>query len=357
MSSPPRPDPAELAAGLEHVRRSPRDSGAIELVVRRPREGEREVLGSADLDPLEGLVGDDWKRRGSRRTTDGSAHRATQLTLMNARTAALVAGARERWPLAGDQLYLDLDLSEANLPAGARLAFGDALIEVTAEPHLGCRKFAERFGTSAVEFVNSDVGRALRLRGANARIVRPGRIRPGDVARKAGLWRAPALQTERLRLQPVTPADTGRLLAHWSQPEVRRHLWDDRLPTVAEAEAIVASSIASARDDGFCLWSVGLADGDAFIGVAGIRSGARGPELIYSLEPPHWHRGYALEASRAVLAHCFETLGLGHMDAAIDAPNAESARVLERLGFRETSREDVNARPHVFYRLDAPRSK
>jgi RimJ/RimL family protein N-acetyltransferase len=357
MSSPPRPDPAELAAGLEHVRRSPRDGGAIELVVRRPREGEREVVDAADLDPLEGLVGDDWKQRGSRKTTDGSAHPAMQLTLMNARTAALVAGHRERWPLAGDQLYLDLDLSQANLPAGARLALGDALIEVTAEPHLGCRKFAERFGASAVEFVNSDVGRALRLRGANARIVRGGRIRTGDVARKAGLCRAPALESDRLLLHPVTPADTGWLLTHWSQPQVRRHLWDDRLPTVAEVEAIVASSIASARDHGFCLWSASLADGDAFVGVAGIRSGARGPELIYSLEPPRWHRGYALEASRAVLAHCFETLGLGHMDAAIDAPNAESARVLERLGFRETSRETVNARPHVFYRLDAPRSK
>lgn len=356
MVSPTRPGPAELAAGLDDVRRSPRDRGALELVVRRPREGEREVVGAADLDPLEGLVGDDWKRRGSRKTTDGSAHLATQLTLMNARAAALVAGQRERWPLAGDQLYLDLDLSQANLPTGARLALGDALIEVTAEPHLGCRKFAERFGASAVEFVNSDVGRALRLRGANARIVRGGRIRTGDVARKAGLRRAPALETERMRLHPVTQADTERLLAHWSLPQVRRHLWDDRLPTTAEVEAIVASSMASAGEDGFCLWSAGLAGSDEFVGMAGVRAGTRGPELIYSLEPAHWHRGYAHEASRAVLAHCFGTLDLAHMDAAIDAPNVESARVLERLGFRETSRETVNGRPHVFFRLDAPRS-
>jgi len=103
---------------------------------------------------------------------------------MNARAAALVAGSRERWPLAGDQLYVDLDLGLANLPPGTRLYVGSAVIQVTAEPHRGCGKFSRRFGVDAMRWVNSAVGRELNLRGINARIVRPGTVRPGDPIRK-----------------------------------------------------------------------------------------------------------------------------------------------------------------------------
>lgn len=173
-------DQAELEAGLDEIRRAPAEQGRLELIVRRPAEGAREVLEQGALDLREGLVGDDWGRRGSRHMPDGSAHPEMQLTVMNARAAALVAQQRERWPLAGDQLYVDLDLSEANLPAGTRLALGDACIEVTAEPHAGCRKFVERFGLAAMKFVNSEVGRSLHLRGVNARVVEPGTIRVGD---------------------------------------------------------------------------------------------------------------------------------------------------------------------------------
>lgn len=175
---------AELEAGLDEIRRAPKDAGTLELIVRRPREDEREVLEEAELDTSVGLVGDSWKERGSSRTPDGSAHPDMQLNIINARAVSLVAQDRERWQLAGDQLYLDMDLSGENLPAGTRLAIGDALIEVTPQPHTGCKKFVSRFGLEAMKFVNSGVGRELNLRGINARVIRGGVIRVGDVARK-----------------------------------------------------------------------------------------------------------------------------------------------------------------------------
>jgi hypothetical protein len=175
---------AELEAGLEEIRRAPKDAGPLVLIVRRPRVDVREVLAEGLLDPSEGLVGDSWRERGSSRTPDGSAHPEMQLNVMNARAIALVAQEKERWPLAGDQLYLDLDLSDENLPAGTRLSLGEAVIEVTAPPHTGCKKFVARFGLEAMKFVNSEVGRELHLRGINARVIRRGIIRVGDVARK-----------------------------------------------------------------------------------------------------------------------------------------------------------------------------
>jgi hypothetical protein len=173
----------ELEAGLEAVRHSPRDNGVLDLIVRRPSTGQREVLKEAELDLVEGLVGDNWRTRGSPRTPDGSSHPEMQLNVMNSRAIALVAGDRDRWPLAGDQLFIDLDLSDANLPPGTRLALGSAVIEVTAQPHTGCAKFVARFGLDAMNFVNSPLGKQFHLRGINAKVVRPGAIRVGDVAR------------------------------------------------------------------------------------------------------------------------------------------------------------------------------
>ena len=184
MTGPRHLTTPELEAGLEHVRRSPRDEGRLELIVRRPGVDRREVLPEARLDLAEGLAGDTWRVRSSSRTADGSAHPDMQLNVMNSRAAALVAQGKERWPLAGDQLYVDLDLSGENLPAGTRLSIGPAVIEVTPQPHTGCRKFVARFGADAMKFVNSDVGRRLNLRGINARVVQPGLIRLGDVVRK-----------------------------------------------------------------------------------------------------------------------------------------------------------------------------
>lgn len=175
---------AELEAGLDRIRDSPKQAGVLELIVRRPAVEEREVLEEGELDLVEGLVGDNWKTRGSSRTPDGSSHPDMQLNIMNSRVIALLAQSRERWKLAGDQLFLDLDLSAANLPPGTRLALGSAVIEVTNQPHTGCKKFVQRFGAEAMRFVNSPLGRELHLRGINARVARPGVIRVGDVARK-----------------------------------------------------------------------------------------------------------------------------------------------------------------------------
>ena len=174
----------ELDAGLENIRQAPKDNGVLKLIVRRPEVGAREVLHDGRLNLLEGLVGDNWKTRGSSRTADGSAHADMQLNIMNSRLIALVAQDPERWPLAGDQLYIDMDLSIDNLPAGTRLMLGSAVIEVTAEPHTGCKRFMARFGPDAMRFVNSPLGRQLHLRGVNAKVVQPGLIRVGDPARK-----------------------------------------------------------------------------------------------------------------------------------------------------------------------------
>jgi MOSC domain-containing protein YiiM len=154
------------------------------MIVRRPETDEREELARGELDLAEGLLGDDWKTRGNRHTLDGSANPDTQITVMNARAIELIAQEEKRWSLAGDQLYVDLDLSDDNLPAGTRLAIGSAVLEVSAIPHTGCKKFAARFGPAATKFVNSRAGKQLHLRGINARIVQPGVIHVGDAVRK-----------------------------------------------------------------------------------------------------------------------------------------------------------------------------
>lgn len=174
----------ELEAGLDLIRRSPRDEGRIELIVSRPAEGERHVLDEATLDPAHGVVGDMWHVRPSRMTPDGSPHPEMQLNVMNARFAAFIAGDPDRMALAGDQLYVDLDLSQENLPPGTQLALGAAVIEITEPPHLGCQKFTSRFGLAAHRFVNSPEGRELRLRGVNAKVVVAGEVRRGDVVKK-----------------------------------------------------------------------------------------------------------------------------------------------------------------------------
>lgn len=174
----------QLESELDEIRKSPSDEGTVELIVRRPAVDEREVLDEGELDPDVGLVGDTWNVRGSRRTENGESHPDMQLNIINARLSALVAQDPDRRALAGDQLHVDLDLSDANLPPGTRLALGSAVIEVTDQPHTGCAKFSARFGADALRFVNSEVGRELHLRGINARVVTGGTVRRGDTIRK-----------------------------------------------------------------------------------------------------------------------------------------------------------------------------
>jgi MOSC domain-containing protein YiiM len=177
----------ELESGLNHIRLSPKDKGPLELIVCRPQSGERQVLAQGDLDLVNGLLGDNWHSRGNAKTPDGSANPDTQITIMNARCIALLAREKSRWPLAGDQLFIDLDLSLENLPPGSQLSIGSAIIEITPPPHTGCKKFVSRYGLDAMEFVNSPTGRQLNLRGVNARIRQPGTIKTGDYALKLPL--------------------------------------------------------------------------------------------------------------------------------------------------------------------------
>jgi hypothetical protein len=174
----------ELEAALDHLRGAPKDEGVVKLIVRRPQVDEREVIDEAELDPVGGLIGDSWIRRGSRRTLDGSPHPDMQINIMNARVTSLVAQELERWPLAGDQLYIDMDLSKENLPAGSRIAIGSAVLEVSPLPHTGCHKFVARFGLEAMQFVNSTVGKELCLRGINAKVVQGGVVKLGNKAKK-----------------------------------------------------------------------------------------------------------------------------------------------------------------------------
>jgi hypothetical protein len=168
-------------AQLDAVHEAPRDGGRLELIVRRPAVEERELIEDGRLDFEAGLVGDRWATRDTARTP---AYLAAQLTVINSRLLAAIEPDRSRWPLAGDQLYVDLDLCETHLPVGSRLAIGTAVIEVTEEPHTGCAKFSARFGSEALRWINSPVGREHRLRGLNARVVTAGTIRVGDVVRR-----------------------------------------------------------------------------------------------------------------------------------------------------------------------------
>lgn len=175
---------AQIEAGMEHVKQSPKDEGKIELIVIRPKENEREILEEAEISTELGVVGDNWKTRGSSRTKDGFGHPDMQINIMNSRIIDLIAQDKNRWQLAGDQLYVDFDLSEENIPPGTQLALGTAILERTAIPHLGCKKFVARFGMDAMVYVNSKEGKALNLRGVNVKVIQSGVVQSGDVLRK-----------------------------------------------------------------------------------------------------------------------------------------------------------------------------
>ena len=172
---------------LDHLRAAPAEKGTLEMVVRRPEVGVRELLDEGVLDEAEGLVGDNWLSRATSRAIAEGRHLDAMITVMSSRMVALLADTDQARAMAGDQLYVDLDLSHDNLPAGTRLAIGnDAVLQVTAKPHAGCKKFLAHFGAEAVAFVNSEAGTRMRLRGLNARVVRGGVVRPGDAVRRLG---------------------------------------------------------------------------------------------------------------------------------------------------------------------------
>jgi hypothetical protein len=174
----------ELQQGLEEIRQSPKDRGILKAIVIRPETDARVSLQRCELSPDGGVHGDNWSRGCWMSLPDGRPHPDVQVTIMNARTIALIAKGEARWPLAGDNLLVDLDLSAGNLPPGTRLSVGSALLEITDVPHKGCKKFAERFGVDATRFVNAREGLQLHLRGIYARIVEPGVVAIGDTVAK-----------------------------------------------------------------------------------------------------------------------------------------------------------------------------
>ena len=171
---------AELQAGLPHILASPQDDGTLEIIVIRPGSGLREEVQSCDISAAGGVHGDHWAKGCWLSTDDGEPHPDVQICIMNARCIAHIAGARERWALAGDNLLIDFDISPENLPPGQRLRIGTAVIEITAVKHAACGDFAKRYGKSAAVFVNARKGSALRLRGVYARVVEDGRVTAGD---------------------------------------------------------------------------------------------------------------------------------------------------------------------------------
>ena len=181
----PMPDepesPGPFDDQLPAIQAAPADTGRVELIVRRPAVDERELLAEAVIDREAGLVGDRWAARDREKTP---VYLSSQLTVISTRVLHAIEPDSSRWPLAGDQLYVDLDLSEANLPAGSRLAVGTSVIEVSETPHTGCAKFGARFGSDALRWINSPIGRSHRMRGLNARVVEPGTVRTGDTIRK-----------------------------------------------------------------------------------------------------------------------------------------------------------------------------
>jgi MOSC domain-containing protein YiiM len=168
---------------LAQLEASPKDRGRLEGLVVRPTRETRQVVDEAVVDVDRGVVGDNWLDRGSSSTPDGSARLDSQVTLISTRLLAAIEPDESRWPLAGDQLYVDLDLSLDNLPIGARVTIGDVVLEVSPAPHTGCAKFSARFGSDALKWTNTTRGRELRMRGMNATVVRGGRIRVGDEIR------------------------------------------------------------------------------------------------------------------------------------------------------------------------------
>jgi hypothetical protein len=194
---------AQLESALDHLRAAPGDAGTLTLVVRRPQRLTRELLTEAVIDEADGLVGDSWLSRATSRAKAVGRHFDAQVTVMSSRMVGLLGDTDAERALAGDQLYVDLDLSHDNLPAGSRIEVGaDVVLEVTAKPHAGCKKFLDRFGADAVAFVNSEEGSRLRLRGLNARVVRGGVVRVGDDVHRSPFSTAPSDVSGRSQTHP-----------------------------------------------------------------------------------------------------------------------------------------------------------
>lgn len=172
---------------LPYIMESPKDNGILSFIVIRPGVDDRKLIQEGQLSSTEGLIGDSWNQRPSRHTPDNSPYIENQVTIMNKRVIESIAQNEERQLLAGDQLFVDFDLSEENLPPGSRLQIGNAIVQISHVPHNGCGKFKERFGSEALKFVNSEMGKANHFRGLNAKVIKEGKIQTGDPVAKLNI--------------------------------------------------------------------------------------------------------------------------------------------------------------------------
>lgn len=174
----------ELASALPYVAASPKDGGSVALIVVRPDHGRRETPDRVRISAQDGVEGDHWSKGCWLETDDGAPHPDVQINLMCTRAAEVIAGDPALWPAAGNNFFVDIDLSPDNLPAGTRLALGTAEIEITDQPNKGCQVFIDHYGRDACIFVNTGPGWSLRMRGLYARVVQNGDVRLDDRIRK-----------------------------------------------------------------------------------------------------------------------------------------------------------------------------
>ena len=175
---------ADLENGLENIKKSPADNGMLYMIVVRTSKRERAVPWYCKLSPAFGVEGDHWSQGAWKSLPEGIPDPMVQVTIMNSRCLDLIATSKERWPLAGDNLIVDMDISTANLKPGQKVSIGSAVLEISDIPHTGCMKFRDRFGVEALKFVSSKEARELRLRGLFARVIKEGEISIGDRLKK-----------------------------------------------------------------------------------------------------------------------------------------------------------------------------
>jgi len=175
---------AELLAGLPEILAAPKDDGRVDGIVVRPASEQREEVESIGISLAGGFEGDHWVRGCWMSTEDGRPHPDVQICIMSSRCIALIAEDRDNWAPAGDNLFVDMDLTPSNLPPGTQLSVGTAVIEITDTPHKGCAKFIERYGRDACVFVNMGDGDKYKLRGIYARVVKDGQLSLGDTIKK-----------------------------------------------------------------------------------------------------------------------------------------------------------------------------
>lgn len=174
----------EIETRLNWVMSAPTDTGHVSALVVRPVKNQREPLDKVMFSPQLGVNGDNWSTNCWKKLPDGKSDPEVQVAIMNARMIEVLTQDKALWPLAGDQLFVDFDLSVANLRAGDHLQVGAAVLQITAEPHRGCGKFKQRFGEDALAFVNSERGDAHRLRGVYAKIISAGEVCVNDAISK-----------------------------------------------------------------------------------------------------------------------------------------------------------------------------